>query len=160
MGVSGCGKTTVGQSLAYHLHQHFYDADDFHTPESREKMSKSVPLNDKDREPWLEKLAELLAGSDCVLACSALKRKYMETMIKYMSDVDKVLFVYLMGSKEVIGSRLTNRQGHYFKAELLQSQFDTLEKPSDDENVVIVDCEESIYTIVEKISNILQNKQL
>ena len=95
-----------------------------------------------------------------MLACSALKRNYRETMIKYMSDGEKVLFVYLMGSKEVIGSRLTNRQGHYFKAELLQSQFDTLEKPSDDENVVIVDCEESIYTIVEKISNILQNKQL
>eukprot|EP00092_Neocalanus_flemingeri_P031698 GFUD01034431.1.p1 GENE.GFUD01034431.1~~GFUD01034431.1.p1 ORF type:complete len:181 (+),score=77.86 GFUD01034431.1:40-543(+) len=156
MGVSGCGKTTVGQAVSGHLQLQFLDGDDFHPPASRDKMARSVPLTDRDREPWLERLAEVLAEKDCVLACSALKRKYRETMIKYMPEGERVLFIYLMGSKEVIEKRLTKRQGHYFKAELLQSQFDALEEPDDDENVFAIDCEETLDRIVEKVSQIVE----
>ena len=158
MGVSGSGKTTVGQALASHLQLQFFDGDDFHSPANKAKMASGLPLTDRDREPWLETLAELMAEKDCILACSSLKKNYRKTMAKDMKDEDKLVFIYLKGSQEVIERRLTNRQGHYFKAELLQSQFDALEAPTEDENAVTVNCDENIDIIVETIVEYIKTK--
>lgn len=133
MGVSGCGKTTVGTALANRLGWNFYDADDFHPPENVAKMSAGIPLNDDDRYPWLVALHDLIANSlvnekSGVLACSALKENYREVLLK---DNDNVQIVYLKGSFDLILSRMQARSGHYMKPEMLQSQFDALEEPVD-----------------------------
>jgi gluconokinase len=142
MGVSGSGKTTVGQALARELDCPFYDGDDFHPPENVAKMSNGTPLTDGDRRPWLERLHVLIAGhlergETAVLACSALKRKYREQL---GSGSDGVVLIYLKGSFDLIWQRMQHREGHYMKAEMLQSQFDTLEEPSPAEaHVVLID---------------------
>ena len=156
MGVSGSGKTTVGQALADHLQLQFFDGDDFHSPDNKDKMARGQPLTDLDREPWLDMLAELVGGTDCVLACSCLKRKYRMTMIKDLPDKKDLIFVYLKGSKDMIEKRLTSRKGHYFKADLLQSQFDALEEPDEDENVLTVKCYTSLYSIFEVFRHFLE----
>jgi len=133
MGVSGCGKTTVGKHLASRLGWDFYDADDFHPPTSIAKMARGVPLDDNDRVPWLESLHELISdhlkvGRTGVLACSALKGRYRKILL---ADNDDAQVVYLKGSFDLIQSRLSARAGHYMKASMLQSQFDTLEEPTE-----------------------------
>ena len=130
MGVTGSGKTTVGRELARELGWRFYDADDFHPAANVEKMSRGIPLDDRDREPWLDALRELVSvclarGESAVLACSALKERYRE----YLLVDDDVKLVYLKGDEEVIRERLANRQGHFMKASLLDSQFAALEEP-------------------------------
>ena len=133
MGVSGCGKTTVGTELANHLGWNFYDADDFHPPENVAKMASGTPLNDDDRHPWLVSLHDLISaslekGKSGVLACSALKESYREILLK---NNENVQIVYLKGSFDLILSRMQARSGHYMKPEMLKSQFDTLEEPVD-----------------------------
>jgi gluconokinase len=132
MGVTGSGKTTVGQLLAEDLGWKFFDADDFHPEANIEKMQQGVPLDDDDREPWLMRLRELI--SDClakttpaVLACSALKESYRKTL---MVDA-RVEFVYLKGDLDLIKARLDDRSGHYMNPVLLGSQFEALEEPED-----------------------------
>ncbi len=132
MGVSGCGKTTIGRRLAERLGWPFYDGDDFHPPENKAKMGRGVPLTDEDRAGWLSTLADLLrresaAGRSAVLACSALKHQYRERL-RVSSEVN---FVHLRGSYDLILGRLQSRQGHYMKPEMLTSQFATLEAPAD-----------------------------
>ena len=132
MGVSGCGKSTVGELLATNLNAPFYDADDYHPQANIDKMASAIPLNDDDRAPWLARLHALLAEhaqakTSAVLACSALKKSY-RTQLR--GDLDTVEFVYLAGRFELILQRLNQRQGHYMRPELLQSQFDTLELPT------------------------------
>lgn len=133
MGVSGSGKTTLGQMLAQELNLPFYDADNFHPQENVEKMRRGIPLRDEDRIPWLMTLAaeitEWAKAGGAVLACSALKENYRR--ILRHSQPEKIQFVYLKASFEEIFTRLNNRKGHYFPAELLQSQFDALEEPQD-----------------------------
>jgi gluconokinase len=130
MGVAGSGKTTVGRLLAERTGAAFYDADDFHPPANVEKMRGGVPLTDEDRLPWLEALRTLVTsclerGERAVLACSALKEEYRERLL-----VDeRVKLVYLKGDYKLIEQRLKNRNGHFMKPELLDSQFDTLEEP-------------------------------
>jgi len=130
MGVSGCGKTTVGQLLSRQLNIPFYDADDFHPAANVAKMKAGIPLQDTDREPWLKILADNLArwskGSGAVLACSALKEKYRQTLD---SKTDHIKWVYLHGAFDLIQARMETRTNHYMPAELLQSQFDALEIP-------------------------------
>jgi gluconokinase len=133
MGVSGCGKTSVGRELAARLGWDFFDADDYHPPENVAKMASGVPLDDSDREPWLEELNGLLrrtlsAGRNPVLACSALKERYRGTLLR---GNDGVRIVYLKGSFDLIFERMQKRPGHYFKAGMLRSQFDALEEPED-----------------------------
>ena len=133
MGVSGSGKTTVGQALAARLGCPFYDADDFHPPANVAKMASGTPLDDADRTPWLARLAELLAnhwgsGETAVLACSALKQTYREQL----RVSPEVQFVYLVGSFDLIWQRLSQRTDHYMKADMLRSQFATLEPPTTD----------------------------
>lgn len=133
MGVSGSGKTTIGKQLAASLQWEFRDADTFHSPENVEKMRRGIALSETDRLPWLKSLqtaiAEWLqADKNVVLACSALKQSYRQYLIL---DCDRVKLVYLKGSYQLIYNRLQMRQNHYMSAELLNSQFDLLEEPTD-----------------------------
>ena len=132
MGVSGCGKTSVGKALAHRLGWDFYDADDFHPATNIAKMAGGSPLDDSDRAPWLDSLNELIsscleADRPGVLACSALKERYRAKLLEGNSGVQ---LVYLKGSYHLIWSRMAGREGHYMKAHMLQSQFDALEEPS------------------------------
>ncbi|GAB4262903.1 MAG: gluconokinase [Candidatus Promineifilaceae bacterium] len=138
MGVSGCGKTTVGMALAEKLGCPFYDGDDFHPPENVAKMASGRPLNDADRFPWLARLHDLLAehvarGETAVLACSALKKKYRDQL----RVGEQVQFIFLDGSFDLIWQRMKKRENHYMKADMLQSQFDTLEPPGAEEARII-----------------------
>jgi gluconokinase len=133
MGVSGSGKTTVGRRLAHALGAEFAEGDSYHPPANVEKMRRGIPLDDADREPWLERLSAeiggwLEAGRDVVLACSALKRRYREVL---KAGRPGVRFVYLCGSEDLIRDRLRRRRGHYMPASLLASQFAALEEPGD-----------------------------
>jgi carbohydrate kinase (thermoresistant glucokinase family) len=133
MGVSGCGKSTVGALLAQRLGVEFLDGDEFHPPENVAKMAAGVPLDNADRRPWLERLnAELRIREGVVLACSALKQSYRDVLAQ---GVD-CRFVHLRGSIELIRARLTERQHRYMPASLLESQFATLEPPA---RAVLVD---------------------
>jgi len=132
MGVSGSGKTTIGKLLAKKINLPFYDADDFHPPENVEKMKNGIPLQDKDRKGWLKVLAQNIIewnqNGGAVLACSALKEKYRKQLTSIPeSDLN---WIFLQAEFEVILNRLKSRKGHYFKPEMLNSQFDTLEKPT------------------------------
>lgn len=128
MGVSGCGKTTIGKELSKALEIPFYDGDDFHSEANKEKMSRGHPLTDADRKPWLESLAVLLQEkTSVILACSALKESYRE-VLRVAPDVR---FIYLKGPCNLIQERLEERQYHYFNPCLLESQFANLEEPQD-----------------------------
>ena len=133
MGVTGVGKTTVGQLLAEKTGWPLYDADAYHSPANVEKMRAGIPLTDDDRWPWLDRLNALLReaesrGESAILACSALKQRYRERLQKSLKSVR---WVYLKGDIELIRSRLQQRKGHYMNPGLLQSQFDALEPPGD-----------------------------
>jgi gluconokinase len=133
MGVTGCGKTTVGQALARDCGWDFHDADDFHPADNVAKMKSGKPLTDADRWPWLDRLNALIVdserqGKSLVLACSALKRIYRDRLA---CDCAGVRFVLLDAGEEVIRARLAARQGHYMNPKLLDSQFAILERPQD-----------------------------
>ena len=132
MGVSGSGKTTVGELLAKHLQLPFYDGDDFHSAANVAKMAAGHPLTDADRHDWLASLATHLGqweqDNGAVLACSALKESYRQTLQAGVRD--HLRWIFLDGSPELLRSRLEGRQGHYMKASMLDSQLATLEKPA------------------------------
>lgn len=151
MGVSGCGKTTVGRLLAERLGWEFLDGDNFHPPDNVTKMSRGTPLTDADRAGWLDRLAGLITeslqqGRSVVLACSALKQSYRDRLTV---SPGSVRFVYLKGSRELIGSRLLERAGHFMPPGLLESQFKDLEEPG---NALVVDIrlspEENVELII------------
>jgi gluconokinase len=154
MGVSGVGKSTVGTILAKQLGWTFADADDFFSAENVQKMHAGIPLNDDDRRPWLEQLGATirswLDSRECaILACSALKERYRE-----MLDVNdpRVKLVFLKGGFDQIAQRLHERKGHYMNPNLLQSQFEALEPPSD---ALAVDVSQSPEKIAEFIRRAL-----
>jgi gluconokinase len=133
MGVTGCGKTTVGSLLAQDLGWTFRDADDFHPAANVARMKSGTPLSDADRWPWLERLNALLLehesqGKHLVLACSALKQVYRERLARGCAAAR---FVFLEGEPELIRARLAARKGHYMNPGLLDSQFAILEQPQD-----------------------------
>lgn len=141
MGVSGSGKTTIGQELATRLGWTYEDADDYHPPANVAKMRAGEALTDDDRWPWLAAIADAIAdktaqGDHLVVGCSALKRAYRDALTRGRSDIR---FVYLKGSREVIGERLAARKGHFMPASLLDSQFATLEEPAPEEHAIAVD---------------------
>ena len=153
MGVTGSGKTTVGKALAESVHWQFADADDFHPPANIAKMRAGIPLDDADRRPWLAALRTqidqwLQAGTNAVLACSALKQAYREQLVAS----SEVRVVYLCGSRELIAERLKQRHGHYMDPNLLPSQFATLEEPRD---AFVVDVDASVDEIVGRIRTVL-----
>jgi gluconokinase len=150
MGVSGSGKTTIGKALATKLGWDFYDADDFHTPENITKMASGVPLNDDDRAPWLVSLHALIASclkenQPGVLACSALKEGYQQLLL---ADNPGVEIVFLQGDYDLIWSRMSARPGHYMKPEMLKSQFEALDEPS---NGMVIDVSRPVDKIVGQI---------
>jgi gluconokinase len=132
MGVAGVGKSTVGQLLASELQYGFLDGDSLHPPANIQKMTMDIPLTDADRAPWLAAIHARIVesfqrGRSLVVACSALKQRYRETL----ADGVSITWVYLKGSEEVIRARLLERQHHFFKAQMLASQFADLEEPAD-----------------------------
>ena len=150
MGVAGSGKTTVGKLLSDRTGWTFYDADDFHPVANINKMSRGIPLNDEDRKPWLLKLKKLiqdtLSQDRCtILACSALKSSYRETL---QVDRSGVILIYLQGDYEQIFSRIQQRHAHFMEAEMLRSQFQLLEEPQAD---LVVNVSLSPDAIVKKI---------
>jgi gluconokinase len=150
MGVSGCGKSSVGEALAKQLGWGFYDADDFHPPENVAKMASGIPLDDSDRVPWLAELHNLISASlkadrPGVLACSALKERYRQMLLDGNPNVQ---LVYLKGSYDLIWSRMEKRKDHYMKPHMLQSQFDALEEPK---SALTVDISMSVDDIVQQI---------
>lgn len=154
MGVSGSGKTTIGQKLAETLNFQFRDADEFHPDENIKKMENNIPLTDEDRQPWLEKMQAAIDGwlehnQNVVLTCSALKEKYRQILWR---DSEKMELVYLKGSFERIEERMKKRQDHFMKADLLKSQFEDLEEPA---GGIWVDISRTPSEIVEEIINIL-----
>jgi gluconokinase len=135
MGVSGSGKSTIGQGLATRLGQPFIDGDSLHPQANRDKMAHGVPLDDADRQPWFEAIvAEMdrhrARGESLVLACSALKRRYRDFL---RQGHDDVRFVYLRATRALLAERLGHRSGHFFDPTLLDSQLATLEEPTPDE---------------------------
>jgi len=155
MGVSGCGKSSVGKALAGFLKWDFYDADDFHPPDNVSKMAKGIPLDDSDRKPWLDSLHKLI--SSCltqnrpgVLACSALKERYRQLLL---GGNDSVQLVYLKGSYDLIWSRMIDRKEHYMQAHMLKSQFDSLEEPSNAISVdILLSVDEILQVILKQIT--------
>lgn len=141
MGVSGCGKSTVAGLLAGRLGWAFDEGDDMHPQANRDKMAAGHPLNDEDRWPWLDLIADwvdgqLDAGESGLVTCSALKRSYRDILNRRGSGV---VFVYLAGSQEAIAKRLKARHGHFMPSSLLDSQFADLEEPAPDEPAIGVD---------------------
>ncbi|NXH14860.1 GNTK gluconokinase, partial [Bucco capensis] len=171
MGVSGSGKSTVGSRLAAKLGWKFYDADDYHSPENKEKMAEGIPLNDEDRIPWLYALHNILRreesyGQHSILACSALKKMYRRVLVSGASALEsdqlvqpgenaalQILFVHLDGPVDIIAGRLEKRRGHFMPPELLKSQLGTLEPPSAPENFITVSLEASLPEILLKIES-------
>jgi gluconokinase len=151
MGVAGSGKTTIGSLLADELGWAFYDADDFHSEANRAKMSQGIALTDEDRAGWLLSLKDLIVqniqqNTSAVLACSALKNSYRETL----KVNERVKFIYLRGTYEQIKARLINRSGHYMSAGMLESQFQTLEEPQDILTIDISNSPQDIVTLIRK----------
>ncbi|MFY7803119.1 MAG: gluconokinase [Limnoraphis robusta] len=150
MGVSGSGKTTIGQQLAKSLNFQFRDADEFHSDENIQKMRNNIPLTDADRQPWLETMQAAIDqwlehNQNVVLTCSALKDKYRKMLWR---DPEQIKIVYLKGTFELIESRLKQRQDHFMKSDLLKSQFEDLEEP---EGVILADISQTPSEIIEKI---------
>jgi gluconokinase len=158
MGVTGSGKSTVGRRLAERLGWVFLEADNFHSAANKEKMNQGIPLTDEDREPWLGAMhAEMIRlneqGQNIVLACSALKEKYRQTLTQDLP----VSLVFLKGSIELIRGRLHERHGHFAGESILADQFANLEEPKGALTVDIGEPEEMIVAeILRKASGLIQ----
>ncbi|QJR81103.1 gluconokinase [Alteromonas pelagimontana] len=155
MGVSGSGKSSVGEALARKLHAKFIDGDDLHPKANILKMAGGEPLNDNDRQPWLERIRDAVFSLESknetgVIVCSALKKSYRDQI----RDGNKnLLFLFLEGSKALVAERMLGRQGHFMKPAMLDSQFATLEIPGSDEpDVISVSIVQNIEDIVAKAS--------
>jgi gluconokinase len=149
MGVSGSGKSTIAPLLAQRLSISFFDGDDYHPAENVEKMSARIPLTDDDRQQWLEtlnKLAKKNRENGAVIVCSALKKNHRKKLADDLQE--KMVWIFLKGSYELILSRLMKRKGHFMPVSLLKSQFETLEIP---EKAITVSIEGKPEAIVEEI---------
>jgi gluconokinase len=158
MGVSGSGKSTVGSLLAGRLGWEFEDGDWFHPPANVEKMHQGIPLTDEDRWPWLKAIAAFIdetrrTGKHAVIACSALRRRYRDILLRGRPDVR---LVYLKGSEPLIARRIATRHGHFMPADLLHSQFETLEEPAAEERAIVVSVEPRPRAIVDDIVKALK----
>lgn len=156
MGVSGSGKTVIGKALAPQLNAEFIDGDNLHSQRNVDKMAAGIPLTDEDRLDWLNLIAKVghdhaAHGTTCIIACSALKKKYRDNL---RSNNPSMKFIYLKGSYDLIYSRISKRSHQYMPASLLNSQFDTLEEPQNDEHdVFVVSIDQEISGIVNDVVN-------
>ncbi|XP_033828957.1 probable gluconokinase [Periophthalmus magnuspinnatus] len=186
MGVSGCGKSSLGAVLSQKFGWPLHEGDEFHPLENIEKMARGEALTDQDRFPWLLRLHEVIerercCGGNALVACSALKRLYRQILLygtraftcsqsgsqqevppppPLPPACSDICFLFLHGDYHVIYQRLASRKGHYMKAILLRSQFDTLEPPSDEENVLSLDITTNTITdMVEKVEKHLMSRK-
>ncbi|NYF98037.1 gluconokinase [Janibacter cremeus] len=164
MGVSGSGKSTVAEGVAERLGWTFAEADEFHPQSNIDKMARGIPLDDRDRAPWLRDLGGWMAEhaaaeDDTVITCSALKRSYRDVLrrdVAALAGGHRVVFVHVHGPFEVIAGRMEGRRGHFMPESLLQSQFDTLEDLEPDEHGFVLDVRHSPQELVtEAVERIL-----
>ena len=160
MGVSGCGKTTIGESVAALLGGTFLEGDSFHPPENKAKMGAGIPLSDDDRWPWFDLLRaaidEALTDPDrlpVVVSCSALKRSYRDYLRRGLEN--RSVLVFLDGDFDLIFGRMNAREHEYMPASLLESQFATLEQPDASEGVLTLSIERPVEEIVETVVSML-----
>jgi 6-phosphogluconate dehydrogenase len=158
-GVSGSGKTTVGKALAERMKVAFYDGDSFHPAANVAKMSSGIPLDDRDREPWLKAINELirakLPSSSLIIGCSALKEKYRD-LLSAGIDPSSLLWVHLQGNYELIYKRMRERAGHFMTADMLQSQFETYEMPA---RGLLLNVDQELNKIIDQILSKLEMNQ-
>jgi gluconokinase len=158
MGVSGSGKTTVGEALAKRLGVAFRDADEFHPPANVDKMAAGIALDDNDRLPWLDAIGAAISEADpsrpVVVSCSALKRSYRERIRRQAGR--PVDFVFLHGDRETLRQRMGGRKGHFMPVSLLDSQLATLETPREDENAIAISIEQPVSAIVGEVLDTLR----
>jgi carbohydrate kinase (thermoresistant glucokinase family) len=151
MGVSGCGKSTIGKLIASRYQVNFIDGDDLHPQGNITKMSQGIPLNDEDRKPWLETVArELNTMGEGVIACSALKKSYRSTILE---TAPKAIFIHLHGGEKILQSRLSKRSGHFMPSTLLSSQLSTLEELEPDEPGIVVEISRPEKAILREITD-------
>jgi gluconokinase len=158
MGVSGCGKTAVGEALAAATGARFIDGDSLHPLANIAKMSRGEPLDDVDRWPWLGAVGKALATppGPTIVGCSALKRAYRDSIRAAAGGT--VTFVHLAGSRSLIAARMGARAGHFMPLSLLDSQFATLEAPSADEDAITVDIDRPLADIVSLVTDAFREK--
>ena len=154
MGVSGCGKSTLGAQLAKTLKRKFYEGDDYHSPQSVEKMKAGQPLTDQDRIPWLNQLAQLLSECDhpAILSCSALKYAYREIL---RSCTTPLFFIHLELDLDSASNRLNDRTDHFFKPSLVGDQFALIEPLNPTENGITLPAKLSLNQLIDRV---LQNQ--
>lgn len=151
MGVSGCGKSTVGALLGERLGVPFFDGDDFHPPANKAKMAGGTPLDDNDRAPWLAEIGAALATDEAgsrIIACSALKRRYRDVLRSFAPDL---VFIHLSGEAATISGRLSGRAHEYMPSSLLASQLATLEPLGADEAHIVADILDDPASLVDGI---------
>lgn len=153
MGVSGCGKSAVGEPVAEALSLPFLEGDDFHPPENVERMANGLPLDDEHRWGWLDAIGAEIArhmhdGKSVIVSCSALKRKYRDRLRDFQPDI---LFIYLEIDRETAHQRVGHRKGHFMPESLVESQFATLEPPGADEDAWTMDGTRTIAELVTDI---------
>lgn len=159
MGVSGSGKTTVAEMLAADMQATFIDGDDLHPRANVKKMGEGSPLNDEDRAPWLERINDAVYNLEQrsrkgVIVCSALKKRYRDAIRK---DNKNLVFVFLDGPKHVILERMAARKGHFMKPDMLDSQFDALERPDiSEQDVLTVTIDSTPQEIVSRVTERLK----
>lgn len=156
MGVCGSGKSTIGRGVAERLNLPFFEGDDYHSERNIQKMSEGIPLNDRDRRPWLKSINDLLRDSEskygAVFTCSALKQSYRDLL---EASVEKINWVFLHGSERTLRKRMLGREGHFMKTNLLESQLSILEEPS---NAIKMDILRDPNTIINNIIRQLLNE--
>ncbi|MFN2440239.1 MAG: gluconokinase [Chitinophagaceae bacterium] len=149
MGVSGSGKTTIGNLLSKKTGIPFFDADDFHPTSNKDKMKAGQPLTDEDRKGWLKQInnlaVEQMKLKGAIIACSALKKKYRNVLAKGIAVTE---WIFLQGNYELVYERLKKRKGHYMPVRLLASQFETLEIPGNAYYIDITKKPEEIIDII------------
>lgn len=151
MGATGCGKSTIGEGLSQRMNAEYLEGDNFHSAENKEKMVAGLALTDEDRWPWLTTLSDAMrtSGGKTVTSCSSLKRSYRDFITSRTQE--PVLFVHLHGTRELLASRLSERQGHFMNTGLLNSQLETLEPLENDELGFTVDINTTVDDIIENI---------
>jgi carbohydrate kinase (thermoresistant glucokinase family) len=154
MGVSGCGKSTIGAALAERLGLVFTDGDDLHPAANVAKMAAGTPLTDADRWPWLDSVAAVLQQRGGVVACSALRRSYRDRILQNAPDT---VFVHLAGTRELLQERISGRADHFMPSALLDSQLETLEALAGEEPGAVFDIAASEHEIVAEVINWLDS---
>ncbi|MDO6966552.1 gluconokinase [Rhizobium alvei] len=140
MGVSGCGKSSVGRAIGAALKIDFVEGDELHPPANIDKMSNGIPLTDEDRWPWLDRIGQIISnaqreGRSVVVSCSSLRKAYRDRL----RHAGRVLFVYLEGSEELLTGRMSRREGHFMPVSLLKNQLAVLEPPKGEPSVLAID---------------------